>query len=144
MPKTSTVTLKNTSNDFCTFFKAAKNYISPKLTPENILLASQVYNGFVAAAVTLSYLTTPNASLTEYGFDVSVHVLQAFITKNAPDLLIAAAYATNGIRAFNIFNHALANDSTIPNFLNTLDLFNHLEGVAATTFAKAINAYPMG
>lgn len=116
-------------------FLGVKDYLDTMTTQEKLILSSQIYNGFVAAAVTFGYFTTPNASATEYFTDVGVHVLQAFITANSNNLTKAASYGANGLRMLDILRHALAGDSTIPNLLNYTDLLNHGEAIAATTLA---------
>ncbi|MFZ2314492.1 MAG: hypothetical protein WAW86_02385 [Gammaproteobacteria bacterium] len=118
-----------------TSFLGIKDSLDSMTTQEKLILGSQIYNGFVAAAVTFGYFTTPNASATEYFADVGVHVLQAFITANSSNLTKAASYGANGLRMLDILRHALAADSTIPNLLNYTDLLNHGEAIAATTLA---------
>ena len=85
---------------------------------------TQYYNLAVAGFAVLGYFTNPNASFLEYGTDVAVHLLQACVTENTPNLNMAAS-AANGVRLFSIGFSGILNNSTIKPWLNVIDIGNH-------------------
>lgn len=90
--------------------------------PEN---QNRCYNGLVAVAVTGSYFLSKSASPQEYFFDVGVHTFHLLLPANASNSSLVVATALDASRVGVIYLRGITNDSTIPTFLNFVDLFNH-------------------
>lgn len=95
------------------------------LSREHLVHYTQLYNLAVAAAVTVGYLTTPDASLNEYGADIGVHILSFLVNEHMGQALPKIGLGLNAARLAGIGGHALAGDSTISAILNLLDVANH-------------------
>lgn len=107
----------------------------PSLTPANLVRANQYYNFLVAAGVLVGYLTDPEASFAEYGFDIGVHVLSGLASEHLGKDFAQIAAGANVARLLAIGGHAALGNSTIPARLQVADVANHVfnllsEGVA--------------
>lgn len=102
-----------------------ENYV----TKNNALRA---YNAAVAMLVLVNYYNTPNASTSEFFFDIGVHLLQAAISSDSNPQIKAFSIAVNSARIFTIFANTATGTSTIPLAANIVDVLNHGVNLAAT------------
>lgn len=107
------------------------------LTPSNFLRA---YNLLIVGLVLKEYFENPEAAAGEYLGDVAVHFIQAMLDPNkvCPALGISSIVG-NSWRLYNIGEHLLAGDSTMPTVGNLVDLLNHGANLAfmGTLFARS-------
>ncbi len=94
----------------------------------------RVFNGLVGTAVAYQLLTDPDASLSEYGGDILVHALNAWVSETSHIGTVGLAIFLNLHRMATISEHLFACafkcDSTIPFALNVVDLsVNHVIGL---------------
>lgn len=103
------------------FFKDLKQY----MTLTNFCI---VYNGLTGLAVLYSLWNDPEADVSEYAIDISIHALTAvtLMCKQVPETVKAVVVALNTYRGFDaLFKTITALPSTIPGAANAADVLNH-------------------
>ena len=103
------------------FFKDLKQY----MTLTNFCI---IYNGLTGLAVLYSLWNDPEADVSEYAIDISIHALTAvtLMCKQVPETVKAVVVALNTYRGFDaLFKTITALPSTIPGVANAADVLNH-------------------
>ncbi|HHF7345189.1 TPA: hypothetical protein ACPSKB_001607 [Legionella feeleii] len=103
------------------FFKDVKSSITLK----NFCI---IYNGLTGLAVLYSLWNDPEADLSEYAIDISIHALTAvtLMCKQVPETVKTVVVALNTYRGFDaLFKTITALPSTIPGAANAADVLNH-------------------
>src|SRR2546426_863731 len=74
------------------------------VTKNNILRA---YNTATAMLVLMDYYNNPNASTSEFFFDIGVHLLQAAISLDSSQQIKSASIIANSARIYSIFSNTI-------------------------------------
>ncbi|STX44038.1 Uncharacterised protein [Legionella donaldsonii] len=87
-----------------------------------------IYNGLTGLAVLYSLWNDPEADLSEYAIDISIHAVTAvtLMCKQVPETVKTVVVALNTYRGFDaLFKTITALPSTIPGAANAADVLNH-------------------
>ena len=99
--------------------------------------ALQIYNLVTVALVAHDLATKPEATWSEDGFDILVHLASAIALQVKPSVITdLSSVLLNSVRIGAIYSGVTSGGSAIPLALNIVDVANHLVNLASSNLIK--------